>query len=271
MILHAIETPVSPGRIPGADAAPPLVLLHGLFGQGGNFGTVQRRLAAPGGIAGGRRVLAFDLRNHGASRHIPGMTYPGMAEDVLETLREHQALPCTLVGHSMGGKVAMLAALEAPAAVSRLIVADIAPAAYPPAHRPLADAMMAVPLTPDLTRPAADAILASVAPPAVRAFLLHNLVLGERPFWRFNLSAIAAALPTLEDWPRRDVAPYPGLALFIAGARSDYLRPEHRPAIRALFPRAIHVTLKDAGHWVHADNPDGFVALVESFLAIPDG
>lgn len=267
MILHAIEMGDGRDTAPGGD--PPLVLLHGLFGQGGNFGTVQRRLAA-GGPAGGRRVLAFDLRNHGASRHIPGMTYPGMAEDVLETLREFRALPCTLLGHSMGGKVAMLAALEAPAAVSRLVVADIAPAAYPPAHRAMAEAMMAIPLTPDLTRAAADAALAAVAPPAERAFLLHNLVLGERPFWRFNLPAIATALPTLEDWPRRDVSPYPGLALFISGARSDYLRSEHRPAIRALFPRAIHVTLKDAGHWVHADNPDGFVGLIESFLAIPD-
>lgn len=268
MILHAIE--MGQGAAMGqAAAAPgaPLVLLHGLFGQGGNFGTVQRRLATGGG---GRRVLALDLRNHGASRHIPGMTYPGMAEDVLETLREFNALPAVLIGHSMGGKVAMMAALEAPAAVKRLVVCDIAPAAYPPVHRALAEAMMAIPLAPGLTRHAADAALAEVAPPAVRAFLLHNLELGERPFWRCNLPAIAAALPTLEDWPRRDVDPYAGPTLFISGARSDYLRPEHRPLIRALFPHAIHVTLKDSGHWLHADNPEGFLALVESFLAIPD-
>lgn len=261
MILHTIE--MGAGEV-GPGAGTPVVLLHGLFGQATNFGTVQRRLAA-----GGRRVLAMDLRNHGASRHIPGMTYPGMAEDVLETLRERHAFPCALIGHSLGGKVAMLAALEAPAAVSRLVVGDIAPVAYPPAHRVLAEAMLAIPLTPGLTRRAADAALATVAPPAVRAFLLQNLQLGERPYWRINLPAIAAALPTLEDWPRRDVSPYPGPALFIGAARSDYLRSEHRPLIRALFPRALQVTLKDAGHWLHADNPEGFLALIEAFLAAP--
>jgi pimeloyl-ACP methyl ester carboxylesterase len=251
MILNALES----------GNGTPVALLHGLFGQAGNFGTVQRRLAA------GHRVIALDLRNHGASGHAPAMGFPAMAEDVLETLRDRGALPCALAGHSMGGKVAMMAALEAPAAVSRLLVSDIAPVRYPPAFRDLAAAMAAMPLHPGLTRAEADAALGETAAPGVRAFLLQNLQFGASPRWRIGLAEIAAALPTIEDWPEREAAPYTGPTLFVSGARSDYIRPEYRGTIRALFPKARFVTVKDAGHWVHADNPAGFAAVVEAFLA----
>ena len=249
--LHAVET----------GSGPPVALLPGLFGQAGNFATLQRRLAAT------YRVIALDLRNHGASPHAPEMSYPLMAGDVLETLRAREALPAALIGHSMGGKVAMAAVLTEPGAVSRLLVSDIAPVGYPPGFRPLAAAMAAIPLHPGLTRAAADAALAGVAAPGVRGFLLQNLRFGAVPHWRIDLAAIAAALPVLADWPAFEAASYAGPALFVAGARSDYIRPEHRGAIRALFPRARFVTVKDAGHWVHADNPDGFAAVVEGFLA----
>jgi esterase len=251
MMLHAVER--GEGR--------PLVLLHGLFGRAGNFGVVQRELARK------FRVLAMDLRNHGQSPHAEGMGYATMAADVLETLQARAALPCALVGHSMGGKVAMALALASPDAVSRLVVADIAPVSYGHGMRRYLEAMRAIPLTPDLTRASADAALSKPVPDAaIRGFLLQNLRFGEKPGWRLALDEIAAALPEIEGWP--DIAGrYDGPTLFIAGARSDYIRPEHRPAIRALFPAARFVTLKDAGHWVHADNPAGFVAVVEAFLA----
>jgi pimeloyl-ACP methyl ester carboxylesterase len=240
----------------------PVALLHGLFGQAANFGTIQRRLSAK------YRVLALDLRNHGASPHAPVMSYQDMAEDVLETLRACDALPCVLVGHSMGGKVAMAAALEAPGAIGRLLVADIAPVPYPPAFRAYAAAMAAIPLHAGLTRAEADAALVPVVEAAgVRAFLLQNLRFGANPAWRINLPAIAAALSEIESWPEVEERPYPGPALFVAGERSDYISAEHRPAIRGLFPAARFVTLKNAGHWVHADNPEGFAALVETFAA----
>ncbi len=253
VILHAIE------RGEGA----PVALLHGLYGQASNFATVQRRLAA------GRRVIAFDLRNHGASPHAPSMSYPAMAEDVLETLRDLGALPCALVGHSMGGKVAMRAALDAPAAVSRLLVADIAPVAYDHIgfHGRYVAAMRALALAPGLTRAAADAALAEAVPDkATRGFLLLNLRFGAEPSWRLNLEAIEASLPALAGWPEPEEGPYPGPTLFVAGGRSDYVRPEHRPAMRALFPAARVVTLKEAGHWVHADDPEGFIGVVEAFI-----
>jgi pimeloyl-ACP methyl ester carboxylesterase len=192
-----------------------------------------------------------------------------MAEDVLETLRDLGALPCALVGHSMGGKVAMCAALEAPAAVSRLLVADIAPVAYDHAgfHARYVAAMRAVELRPGLTRAEADAALADAVPDrATRGFLLLNLRLGAAPAWRINLDAIATSLEALAGWPEPEDAPYPGPTLFVAGGRSDYVRPESREAIRALFPAAKVLTLKDAGHWVHADDPEGFLDAVETFI-----
>jgi len=251
MILHAVER----------GAGTPLVLLHGLFGSATNFGTVQRTLAEK------FRVLALDLRNHGASPHAATMNYPTMAEDVLETLRERAALPCALVGHSMGGKVAMTMALQTPVAISRLVVVDIAPVPYGHGRATYAEAMAAVPLHPGLTRAVADAALADAVPdPTVRGFLLQNLRVGTEPAWRIGLAEITAAMQVIEGWSPQTAAPYPGPTLFIAGARSDYIIPEYRPAIREKFPAARFVTLKGAGHWVHADNPTAFVAVLEAFL-----
>jgi esterase len=253
MILHAVER----------GEGKPLALLHGLFGQATNFGTVQRRLAV------GRRVIALDLRNHGASPRAPRMDYPDMAEDVLETLRALEALPAVLVGHSMGGKVAMAAALEAPAAVARLLVVDIAPVPYDHVrgHADFLAAMSALDLHPGLTRAEADAALAEAVPSTeTRGFLLQNLRVGAAPAWRLNLPAIASSLPALVGWPDLEGARYGGPTLFLSGARSDYVSPAYRPAIRALFPAARFVALKGAGHWIHADDPDGFVSVVEAFV-----
>jgi pimeloyl-ACP methyl ester carboxylesterase len=255
MILHAIES--GPG-----DGRPPVVLVHGLFGQARNFGAVQRAVAAA------RRVIALDMRNHGKSPHAPGMTYDTMAADVLETLGAMQALPCVLVGHSMGGKVVMRTALTAPDVVTRLLVSDIAPVAYLPASADYAAAMAALRLD-GVTRASADAFLAKVVPEKdVRAFLLQNLAFGAAPHWKIGLAEIVAAMPDIGGWdaPTQGAA-YAGPTLFVAGAQSDYITPEHRPAIRALFPAARFIAVKDAGHWVHADNLAGFMAVLEAFLA----
>jgi pimeloyl-ACP methyl ester carboxylesterase len=253
MRLHAVEA--------GAGGAP-VVLLHGLFGSAANFGLVQRRLAAR------HRVIALDLRNHGASPHAEGMSYQAMAGDVLETLEALSALPCRLVGHSMGGKVAMMAALTAPAAVERLVVADIAPVAYPPRLRGYVAALRALKLVPGLTRAAADRALAgAVAEAAVRGFLLQSLVPGAEPRWKLGLAEIDAAMPEIEGWAAPAGARHDGPALFVAGGRSDYIRADDRGAIRALFPQARFVTLRRAGHWLHADDPEGFLDVLGAALA----
>ncbi|MBV9653639.1 MAG: alpha/beta fold hydrolase [Acetobacteraceae bacterium] len=254
MLLHAAET---------GEGERPIVLLHGLFGSAQNFGALQRRLGEAA------RVIALDLRNHGDSPHADTMRYPEMARDVVETLRALRGLPCRLLGHSMGGKVAMQVALQSGGEVERLLVADIAPVRYPPAFRGFADAMQAVPLRPGLTRAAASAALADAIPDAaIRSFLLQNMRFGPQPAWRIGLDRIAAALPGIEGWEAPDAAPFAGPVLFVGGARSDYIQPQHRPAIRALFPQAQIVALKDAGHWLHADNPDGFLRLVAAFFGV---
>jgi len=255
MILRAIE----------AGQGEPIVLLHGLFGAARNLGAVQRALAPR------FRVIALDLRNHGSSPHAAEMDYSIMAEDVLQTLATLGALPAALVGHSMGGKTAMVVALARPDAVSRLVVADIAPVPYRHGNERIAEALLALPLSPGLTRPAADAALAGAVPDtSMRGFLLQNLVVGERPHWRIGLAGIAGAIPALEGWETPAGVSYDGATLFVAGALSDYVRPDYRSAIRALFPRARFVTLKNAGHWVHVDNPSGFVSVLEGFLGRRD-
>lgn len=258
MILHAIEAGPRDG------AALPLVLLHGLFGAARNFGSVQRLLAAG---PPDRRVLALDLRNHGASAHDPAMSYPEMAADVAETLDAMGLGRIALLGHSMGGKVAMHLACAAPERIARLIVADIAPIAYPPRNRAYAEALLALPLTPGLTRAGADAALAgSIGDAGLRSFLLQNLAFAPAPHWRIGLAEIAAALPVIEGWQPPAAPPYPGPALVLRGARSDYVPAEARAAFRALLAAAHFATLKSAGHWLHADDPAGFVASVAAFL-----
>jgi len=254
MILHAIQ----------AGQGPPVVLLHGLFGSARNFGAVQRALAPR------FQVTALDLRNHGDSPHGGDMTYRAMAEDVRDTLLSMGIDRAPVIGHSMGGKTAMALALRWPDQVARLLVADIAPVAYQHHNTAIASAMQAIPLTASLTRQQADAALAGAVPdPGVRAFLLQNLRFGADPKWRIGLDHIAAAIPALEGW---DDPPgtYQGPALFVTGARSDFVLPAHRPAIRRLFPAVRFVAVKNAGHWLHADNPAGFLSVLEGFLAAPE-
>lgn len=251
MILHSVQ----------AGEGPPVILLHGLFGSARNFGAVQKALAS------GSRVIALDLRNHGTSPQAPVVGYDSMAADVFETLAALDALPAVLIGHSMGGKVAMRAALDRPDAVTALVVADIAPVPYPPHLRPVVAALASLELTTGLTRAQADAALSPAVPDSgMRGFLLQNLILGTSPAWRIGLAEIMAGMPAIEAW-NVTAATYGGPALFIAGERSNYILPEHRPLIRAEFLAARFVTLKDAGHWLHADNPAGFLAVLEAFLA----
>lgn len=253
MILNAITT--------GEGA--PVVLLHGLFGASSNWRTIQRHLAAAG-----RRVIALDLRNHGASPHVAGMGYGLMATDVAETLATLSALPAAVIGHSMGGKTAMMLALNRPEWVARLIVVDIAPLAYPPLHRKLVAAMAALPLLPTLSRRAADAALAAVEPdPMVRSFLLQNLRFDPLPHWRLGLGEVAAGMPELEDFSAPAGARYEGPTMFVRGGRSPYLREGYEQEIRAFFPTARIATINDAGHWVHWEAPEAFRQTVEAFLA----
>jgi esterase len=255
MKLHAV-TLGTEGR--------PIVLLPGLFGATRNLGTLQKALAAAG-----RRVIALDLRNHGESPHAEGMAYGTLAADVRETLASLDALPCNLLGHSMGGKTAMRLALDHPETVARLVVADIAPVRYRHDNQKIAAALIAVPLNVGMSRAEASALLAETIPDkATRSFLLLNLRLAatERPAWRIGLAEIAAGIPTIEGWEVDAGLTYEGPTLFVAGGRSGFVGPGDMDAILSLFPGATITTLPEAGHWLHAEDPAGFLKAVGDFL-----
>jgi pimeloyl-ACP methyl ester carboxylesterase len=242
----------------------PLLILHGVFGSGRNWSTVAQRLAAS------RRVVALDARNHGASPWADTMSYGEMSEDLLAFRAARRLGRVALLGHSMGGKTAMLHALHHGDAVERLVVVDVAPVVYKPALAAYARAMLEVPLDGVTRRAEVDRQLAEAIPSAAeRAFLLQNLVLEEgRACWRLNLPVIERFMPALSGFPDIPAgAAFSGPALFVAGERSNYVRPEHHPVIERLFPAARIVQVAEAGHWLHAERMEAFLELVAPFLA----
>lgn len=242
---------------------PPLVILHGLFGSGRNWTSIAKALGASW------RVLVVDLRNHGASPWHAEMNYAVMAEDVLTFIRTEKLERPVVLGHSMGGKAAMMAALTEPDAVGALIAADIAPVAYEHSHEPFIDALRAIDLAAVKRRGDADESLRDAVPEsALRGFLLQNLVFEDAgPRWRVNLDAIDRNMAALTGFPDLSAGlAYAGPSLFIVGARSDYVRPDHHQRIRQLFPQASIIMITDAGHWLHAEKPAEFIDQVTRFL-----
>jgi len=242
----------------------PLVILHGLFGSKRNWSTVAHRLAAT------HRVIAVDLRNHGESPWQGRHDYPALAADVAAVIERRAGGAAAVLGHSMGGKAAMVLALSRPDLVERLIVVDIAPVRSTATPIEYVRAMRALPLERFTQRLDVKEALAPVIPdPLVRGFLALNLVSGPAGLsWAVNLEAIEANFPTILGFP--EVAAdcrFTKPTLFLAGGRSEYVRPEHEPEIRRLFPAARIEVIEGAGHWVHADAPEAFVAAVGRFLA----
>jgi pimeloyl-ACP methyl ester carboxylesterase len=233
-----------------------------MFGQARNWTRVAKLLSQF------FRVVALDLRNHGESGWADEMDYPAMAGDVAETMRALGLAPCPVIGHSMGGKVAMALALARPELVSALIVVDIAPVPYRSANGAYVRAMAAIDLSRLTRRAEVEEALAPAVPDRmIRAFLLQNLAVERgRLSWRLNVGAMERAMDVLAGFPDQGGRTYEGPTLFVTGQESDYVRPEHRPAIQALFPRARFAAVKNAAHWVHADQPDSFAAIASGFL-----
>jgi pimeloyl-ACP methyl ester carboxylesterase len=245
-------------------AGPPLVVLHGLFGAKRNWATIAKALAPR------HRVLTVDLRNHGASPWDAVHDYPALAGDVARFIHTHVGGPAAVLGHSMGGKAAMVLALEEPDLVERLVVVDIAPAASRTSLIDALRAMQQVPLAACTRRGEVDAALAeSIADPSVRAFLVQNVTTVPHGLaWAVNLEAVERNFPAIVGFP--DVAAgrtFTGPTLFVVGERSDYIRPEHHAVIHRLFPAATIEVVAGAGHWVHAEAPDAFLAVLSGFLS----
>jgi esterase len=242
------------------DGQPALLIVHGLFGSARNWRVVAQHLADT------RAVVTVDLRNHGESPRDPDHSYPAMAADLAEVITAIGA-PMDVLGHSMGGKAAMMLALTRPDLVRRLIVADIAPVAYAHDNTGHVTAMQALSRDNLTTRAEADRRLAAHIPdPGLRAFFLQSLDLKSTPpRWRLNLPVLGDQMPLIVGWP--DVAGiFDHPTLFLTGGKSTYVLPEHRPIIRAMFPKSRFAKLPDAGHWLHADSPRAFEETVAVFL-----
>ena len=244
----------------GGAGRPPLVILHGMLGSSRNWQTTGRDLAAR------FHVRALDLRNHGDSPHAPEMTYAAMVADVLHWLDAQGLGRVTLMGHSMGGKVAMRLACHHPERVEELIVVDIAPRDYRwAAHREEFAAMNELDLAHLVSRAAAEKALEARVPDwAMRKFLLTNLARDADCPWRWsiNLPALTAALPAMEANSLAPTDRFAGPTLFIAGGRSRYVEAVDHAAIRRHFPAARIEVVPAAGHNPHIEAREAFVALV---------
>jgi pimeloyl-ACP methyl ester carboxylesterase len=246
------------------ETGTPILILHGLLGSARNWSSIAKQLADT------RRVFALDLRNHARSPWADTMSFEEMAGDVAAFIERHHLRAPALIGHSLGGKVAMRLALTRADLVEHLVVVDVAPVAYTHTFGPFVEAMLGVDLATVRQRPDADRQIERTIPnAAIRNFLLQNLVKTEGGYaWRVSLEALAANMPELLGFPAPPAdAVYRGPTLFLAGGNSHYIKPEHWPLIERLFPEAEIAVIAGAGHWVHAERPNEFLDRVRSFLS----
>jgi len=237
---------------------PTLLIAHGLYGSARNWGVVAKRLAAT------RHVWAVDMRNHGSSPWYDTHSYEDMADDLAAVIKAAGA-PCDLLGHSMGGKAAMVLALAQPDLVNRLVVADIAPVSYSHSQLQYIDAMKSIDLEAINKRSDAQERLKAVMDdPMLASFFAQSIDIKENK-WRLNLDVLAVEMTRIMSFPEIDDT-FEGSTLFLSGAQSDYVNRENRDRIKSLFPKAKFMKIPGAGHWLHAEKPHEFEAAVDAWL-----
>jgi len=240
----------------------PLIILHGVFGSADNWQTVGKILAEQ------FKVYLVDLRNHGNSPHSDEFNYQLMAEDIIELMNDENIESGYLLGHSMGGKVAMNVAMSNAERIEKLIVVDIAPRAYPPHHQQIFEGFESVKLESLKSRGEADnqmsAVIANIG---IRQFILKNLArTSDGTFrWKLNLEAIKKATNSIGDSTPEELT-FVGKTLFIGGSKSDYIQKTDHIKIKKLFPNSEIEIIEGAGHWVHAEKPKELIEIVQSFL-----
>ncbi|GGD53999.1 alpha/beta fold hydrolase [Lacimicrobium alkaliphilum] len=239
----------------------PVILLHGLFGSLENLNGIRRALETC------HTVISVDLPDHGDSPHSSHFSYANYAGKIHELMNTLALDKAAVLGHSMGGKVAMTLALRYPDRVSKLVIADIAPVKYPDRHGSIIEALKSVKLSGLENRTDADKQLArQISEKGIRQFLLKSLQKTDKGWaWKFNLPLLESDYPEITDWADSDKH-YDGPVLFIKGERSDYLQAGHKPVIGRLFPNSRGAIIEGAGHWLHAEKPARFNEIVLDFL-----
>lgn len=248
----------------GEQKGTPLIILHGLLGSLGNWESLARKWSED------CWVIAVDQRNHGKSPHTDSISYEEMSEDLKELIKLLNIESCNLLGHSMGGKAAMVFALSNPELVNKLIVADIMPVSTQQGHQYIFEAMQSMPFEKIMSRNDADDWLSSrIVSSPVRQFILKNLSRTDNGIyeWSLNLKAIVQNYEQLMQFPTTPGKQYLGQTLFIKGELSDYINSfDFAPITRQLFPNAKLQTIEEAGHWLHAEQPEVFFTMVKEFI-----
>lgn len=263
-------------KVDGAASQQPLVILHGMMGSKQNWQSLAKVFGKMG-----RKVIAVDARNHGESAHVEAMDYFLFRDDLLHLMDQQELDQAVLIGHSMGGKTAMVTALTNAERVAGLVVVDTAPAMSPSTarHPHYMEAMLKISLTfmdtdeetaaplSKVRRQIINELAEAVQDDAVRHFLASNLTIRDnRLAWKCNLDAIINNFPSLASFPKFEDEQYYGSTIFIGGGRSEYITKDHFPKIKSLFPLAEVKHIPNAGHWVHSEKPHEFVSLVNDFL-----
>lgn len=240
----------------------PLLILHGYFGMSDNWKSLGNKFGED------FQIHLIDQRNHGRSFHSNNFDYDLLVEDIVQYIKHHQLEKVIVLGHSMGGKVAMLFAVKHPTLVAKLIIVDIAPRYYQPHHTDILKALNSVDFLIHNTRKLVDQKIAELIPDiGVRSFLLKNVYWKEKGLlaYRFNLqsltennSEVGKALPSFTT--------FNGETLFLAGGNSGYITESEVPMIKAHFPKVTIKTIANVGHWLHAEKPKAFYELVIRFL-----
>ena len=243
----------------GDEKSPPVMIVHGLFGSGRNWGVIAKRLSDQ------FFVITVDLRNHGDSPWLDTHNYHVMADDLVEVINSLNIKP-NIIGHSMGGKAAMVLALKRPNLVRNLIIADIAPIKYEHDQSQFIEAMQKVDLSKVEKRSDATLALSKfVEDKSLQNFFTQSLDIKAKR-WKLNLKVLRSEMSEILSFPKIE-SEFSGHSLFLKGEKSDYIKPEHRRLIKSLFTKARFATFKEAGHWLHAEKPREFESAARLFFS----
>ena len=243
----------------GDEKSPPVMIVHGLYGSGRNWGVIAKRLSDQ------FFVITVDLRNHGASPWLETHNYHVMADDLVEVINSLNIKP-NIIGHSMGGKAAMVLALKRPNLVRNLIIADIAPVKYEHDQSQFIEAMQKVDLSKVEKRSDATLALSKfVEDKSLQNFFTQSLDIKAKR-WKLNLKVLRSEMSEILSFPKIE-SEFSGHSLFLKGEKSDYIKSEHRKLIKSLFTKARFATFKEAGHWLHAEKPREFESAARLFFS----